>query len=269
MRLAVLTDIHGNLPALEAVLDDVAKQQVDEIMVAGDIVNILPFSYECWHRVMHLGCPVIQGNNEFYVYSYGTSEAPAVFEKPRFQSLRYTVSLFSEAERHAMRALPTAYRQEDLLIVHASARNLFDSLQADTPVDTVRSYFPDVRERFIFRGHNHRWYEHRWEDTQLVTICSLGLPFDNGLEAPYAILTRTSAGWDYEKRAVAYDQQALLDAMGAEYIHHHGALGHLHRLSVQTRSNHLMQFLADYLEPIDDGSLSIDDAVQRYITNLG
>ncbi len=51
MRLAVLSDVHGNLQALEAVLEHAQKQQVDQIIVAGDLINIIPNSRACWDLV--------------------------------------------------------------------------------------------------------------------------------------------------------------------------------------------------------------------------
>src|SRR5689334_16865711 len=75
-RLAVLSDINSNLPALEAVLNDVDQFHVDHIVVAGDAVNWGPFSAQVMERVTRGGYAVIRGNNELYLTDYGTSRAP-------------------------------------------------------------------------------------------------------------------------------------------------------------------------------------------------
>ena len=64
--LAILADIHGNLPALEAVLEDLAHFKVDHVVVAGAMVNWGPFSAQVMDRVTSEGWAVIRGNNEFY-----------------------------------------------------------------------------------------------------------------------------------------------------------------------------------------------------------
>ena len=66
-RLAVLADLHGNLPAFEAVRTDLAQFSVDRVVVAGDLINWGPSSAEVAARVLEAGWAVIRGNNEFYL----------------------------------------------------------------------------------------------------------------------------------------------------------------------------------------------------------
>ena len=77
MRVAVITDVHGNLGALEAVLAHGERLGVDETVVAGDTVNILPHSRACWDLARSRGLHVLLGNHE-YVATYGTPEADPV-----------------------------------------------------------------------------------------------------------------------------------------------------------------------------------------------
>ena len=75
-RLAVLADIHGNLPALEAVSMDMAQFEVDHVVVAGDSVNVGPFSREVLKLVSERNWATIRGNNAFYVLDYQTPRMP-------------------------------------------------------------------------------------------------------------------------------------------------------------------------------------------------
>src|SRR3972149_5518130 len=76
-RLAILSDLHGNLPALEAVQQDLSRFQVDYVIVAGDVIDRGPFSVQVLERVTREGWAVIRGNAEFYLLDYGTPRAPA------------------------------------------------------------------------------------------------------------------------------------------------------------------------------------------------
>src|SRR4051812_1778127 len=78
-RLAILADIHGNLAALEAVQVDLAQFSVDQVVVAGDVINWGPCSAEVAARVLEAGWAVIRGNNEFYLLDYGTPRAAAAW----------------------------------------------------------------------------------------------------------------------------------------------------------------------------------------------
>lgn len=113
MKLAIITDIHGNRFALDAVLDDIAKQNVDEIIVVGDNVNIHPFSRDCWEAVNALNAPMIQGNHEYYLYTYNTPDADPAWQTVRFQMLGWHHAQFTQGELGKMRALPTTYHVTD------------------------------------------------------------------------------------------------------------------------------------------------------------
>src|SRR5579859_3158795 len=76
-RIAVLSDIHGNLPALDAVLKDLADLSVDRIVVAGDVLNWGPFTDPVMERLVALDCAIIRGNNELYLLDHDTPRAPA------------------------------------------------------------------------------------------------------------------------------------------------------------------------------------------------
>ena len=75
MRLAVIADIHGNLPAFEAALEHVDRQQVDRLVILGDIVVGAPDSAACWNLARSLSCPILRGNNDRYVAHYDTPAA--------------------------------------------------------------------------------------------------------------------------------------------------------------------------------------------------
>src|SRR5262249_15332837 len=72
-RLAILTDIHGNLPALEAVINDMKQFRPDHVIVGGDLINGVPFDAEVVERIVSSGWTAIRGNHEFYLLDYGTS----------------------------------------------------------------------------------------------------------------------------------------------------------------------------------------------------
>jgi len=81
-KLAILSDIHGNLPALEAVLSDLKNFAVDQIVVAGDVINFGPFSNQTTEIVIKNNWPVIRGNNEYFLLDSNTPRAPAEWSDP-------------------------------------------------------------------------------------------------------------------------------------------------------------------------------------------
>jgi len=92
MKLAVISDIHGNLPALEAVLSDLDDWQPDWVVVDGDVVNRGPQPRECLHVILEKeatsGWPFVLGNHEEYVLVHTRADAPR--SGPEFEILRYS-----------------------------------------------------------------------------------------------------------------------------------------------------------------------------------
>ena len=192
MRIAVLADVHGNLGALEAVLAHIETQNVEQIIVAGDVVNVMPHSKACWDTVTALGCPILKGNHEHYLTSYGgRSDAHPDWASERFQGSGVGAKPTSaKTDLKAMRELPLTYQLPGLLVTHAAPHDIFASVHADTTTETLRELFRDTAETFIVRGHNHGWLERHWDNRTLLTIDSCGLPLGGSLDAQYVILTR-------------------------------------------------------------------------------
>ncbi len=261
MRIAVISDIHGNIHALEAILEDVKSQGVDEIIIAGDTVNIHPNSRKCFELVMSLGCVVLQGNHEEYVYSVGSTET---LHQERFQSVRWTQAQFSQTDLEMMRTLPRVLHRSDLLITHATPKSLSESIFVDSSTEDLRAMFENTTEPFIVRGHNHKWFEKHWDNRQLWSLESAGLPLGGRLEAQYAILTQTTT-WSLEPRFVVYDRQAALADFSNAYVQEIGALGHLLRLEFVQGKGFLVRFLQQYLTTVDANQISLEDAVQEFI----
>lgn len=264
MRIAVITDIHGNNFALEAVLEDIAKQSVDEIVVAGDTINLLPGSRQAWEIVKALGCPILQGNHEYYIYTLGTPEAPSEWELERFQPARWTAEQFSPKEKTELQNLPWHYGLSGLLITHASERSLFDSVWPHTSDEELQTFFPTTRAGLIVRGHNHGWLERSWDKRKVVTVNSCGQPFGISKLTAYALLTLDKR-WRFEKRHLEYDHAAILEAMGDEYIQNVGPLGLIFRRELETGQEQLSGFFRKYLSAVDSKEITLQTAVERYL----
>ena len=81
-RIAILADIHGNLPALEAVMVELESLQPDMVVLNGDLINAVPFSCEVVDRVRQTDWLAIRGNHEFYFLDWGTERAIPGSEDP-------------------------------------------------------------------------------------------------------------------------------------------------------------------------------------------
>ena len=213
MRIAVISDIHGNQLALEAVLQDLDRQPpVDQLVVAGDLCLNGPCPRQALEIVQGLNCPVLQGNVDLEV----VTQAPDKGEKKR-NTAAWTREQIGRAGIDYLASLPHSHRvanpdSSDLLIVHANPLNLEDAIFPNAS-DSTLEYFLGGLDGDIGAmafGHLHIAYTRQWRHLLLVDVGSCGLPRDEDLRAAYGILNWQDNRWNAEIRRVAYDVQAVV-----------------------------------------------------------
>jgi predicted phosphodiesterase len=286
MRIALIADIHGNLPALEAALDEIGRLQVDLLVVAGDIVDGGPDSGACWRRVKALGCPVLRGNHERYVFDYGTPRADPAWSSPQFAPLRFARAELSEAEIAELAALPPTWSDAawpDLLVVHASLRGDNDSIFPYTPDAAIAPMFEGLAPavKLIVRGHNHSCSTREWDGRRIVTTGSIGLPQDGNPAAQFLLLERrrgagagdggAEGGWQVRHRAVRYDVGATLRRFRESgYLEQSGPLGRLFYREMETGTHQVVPFLRFYGAARARGiQCSLEEALRRFYEIAG
>lgn len=216
MRLAVISDIHGNLPALEAVLGDIARQGVDLTLCAGDVVNPFPGSMAALHLLHAAGVPIVAGNHETYLADFDRPGAPAAWRSIPFGPLQWCHRQLTPADFSLIAALPLTLNLDPagVLLCHGTPqRNDRHLLQASEM--ELAGLLAGQPARLILCGHGHTQAERRWQGRQLVRVGSVGLPLDGDPRAQYTVVQRNGAAWNVERRAVAYDRELTLGRVEA------------------------------------------------------
>ena len=229
MRIAILSDIHGNIAALDAVLADVEGRSVDAIVNLGDILSGPLFPCETADRLMALDLPTIRGNHERQLLTQHPGRMGA--------SDRYTDAVLQSRHRDWIESLPDSlWLADDVLMVHgAPGDDLCYWLETLDPTGLRPATAEEVEARaggvaapLVLCGHTHvpRIY-HRPGGGMIVNPGSVGLPayaddhpFPHKVEtgsphARYAIAERMAAGWTAESIAIRYDWDAAARAAQA------------------------------------------------------
>lgn len=214
-RLALLADIHGNLPALEAVLARIATQAVDQVVIAGDVINQGPFSAQVLERVSAGGWPVIRGNNEYYLLEYGTARMPAAWRD--YELLPWLRGQMTGRHRKDIACWPDelSLRFPDampLRVVHGAPGDPWRSLHPLLTQAELVALLEGVAEPCVAAAHSHLPLDRRAGRWQLINPGSVGVPLDGrpGV-ARYALLEGTPEGWRVEPQCVNYDPAPLFD----------------------------------------------------------
>lgn len=225
MRIAVISDTHGNVLALDAVLADLdSSAPVDEIIMAGDFAFGGPFPAECIERIRERGLRAVRGNTDeliVEVAAAGARTAQQVEEGQRHVPAQVTIGRWA-ADRLAsdqidyLAALPLQITipgpdGESLAIVHATPWSAHPAVGAGAPEVIARQMLGAAGSQALGYGHIHVQYQRRIDDRLLAAVGSVGLPFDGDRRAAYAIFTNSGNGWAIEFRRVPYDVDAAIE----------------------------------------------------------
>jgi predicted phosphodiesterase len=231
MRLAVLSDIHGNLPALEAVLDDIKAQgKPDAYMVLGDLVAFCPWPAETLARLRELPVALfLQGNTDRYVVTGARSTMQPVDSvgdwktmpkklAERDANFRWTVERLAYDDFEFLRDLPTFLDVDvpgygRLVAVHANAVDDETFLRPSVTDDELRTYF-DLDARLVLYGHTHcpldRVVGRETTRRRIINDGSVGLPLDGDPCPAYALLQFKGGRCQASIHRVAYDREAVI-----------------------------------------------------------
>ncbi|MCI0434533.1 MAG: metallophosphatase family protein [Gemmatimonadetes bacterium] len=208
MRVAAIYDIHGNLPALEAVLDDVRAAGVRRIVMGGDVLPG-PFPEGCLARLRDVEIPLdcIHGNGDretlAHVAGNPVTSVPEAFR----EILRWTARRLSIQDRDWVAGWPATLRMEipaigRLLFCHATPRNDTDIFTARTPEERLAPIFDSTDAQLVVCGHTHMQFDRTIGGTRVVNAGSVGMPY--GEAGAYWLLL----GPGVELRRTAYDFEA-------------------------------------------------------------
>jgi predicted phosphodiesterase len=182
MRVAALYDIHGNLPALKAVLDQVRQAQVDQIVVGGDVVPG-PMPRETLALLRELEIPVqyILGNGEVALLDEMAGRAPKVPEQVRSIIQWCAKELGPEGQRW-FAGWPETLRMNidrlgGVLFCHATPRNENEIFLRTTAVERLSPVFAAVDAALVVCGHTHMQFDRKVGAVRVINAGSVGMPF--------------------------------------------------------------------------------------------
>jgi predicted phosphodiesterase len=183
VRIAAIYDIHGNLPALEAVLADVRRANVDQVVVGGDVVPG-PMPREALTCLLDLDLPVqyIRGNGERVVLEELAGVLKTALPERVREGVHWTGQQLAPEHAALLAAWPATLRLEvagvgDVLFCHATPRNDTEIFTRETAEDRLLPVFGSVTVPLVVCGHTHMQFDRTIGSTRVVNAGSVGMPF--------------------------------------------------------------------------------------------
>jgi putative phosphoesterase len=232
MKTAVLSDIHGNIVALEAVLKDLERQKgVDHIVVTGDLFSFGPTPNAVLAKLTHMSrARFLLGNTDRYLLerTYPSTHGSDNWQDKLLFSFQWTAERLEGEGLRFLKALPPfqliSGGEYQLLAVHGSPRSDEEGLTMQTEASDFKAMSIEPHVAVLACGHTHIPMDRSVEGLRVVNAGSVGLPFDGDPRACYAIISFPTVNGNgpilVELRRIAYDVEEVVEQF---YACHHPA----------------------------------------------
>jgi putative phosphoesterase len=220
MKVALIGDIHANLPALEAVLDHARSQSVDKIWNVGDFVGYGPFPDEVV-QLLRKDDNVLSvlGNYDRKVLEFKQKKEKWRKSKhpEKYLAFKWTYEHLSKKNRKYLRFLSQETRMKvsghRILLTHGSPASDSELLTPDTPDERLRELAKTVKADIIIVGHSHQPFVRQVDDVWFINTGSVGRPDDGDPRACYAVLHFQENEFQVQHYRVAYDVERTVAAI--------------------------------------------------------
>lgn len=219
MRIAVLADVHGNLPALEAVLADIETQAVDRVIVNGDLANRGPDTGAVYDMLAdYLGAATLGNHDDLMLIATGRRGPPDTqwLDDPFWGTVAWSAAqLVAGGYLDTIERLPMTMKVEEpyapaLLFSHGSPRHYREGYGVDLSPEVISEITESHPADVLIGSHTHRPHLVRWGRYTVMNTGAVGCPFNGDPRAHYLILTLEAGEWVPDFRRVPYDRPEAL-----------------------------------------------------------
>jgi predicted phosphodiesterase len=223
MRVAVLADIHGNLAAAEAVMEDIERQSPDYIVAAGDLAMRGSHPAETVDLLADRCDALLMGNTDAYLAGIYLSGAYREVDHWKTELLHWTRDQLGSQRIATLASMPFSMRYsprrgQDLFVCHANPKNLEESLEPTLDEGTIRRLLQHVDATAMAFGHLHFPYRRRVGKLVIADVASAGIPRDGDLRPAWGLFTWTPRGWRVQIRRVRYAVRKATQALTARKV---------------------------------------------------
>lgn len=224
MKIAVISDIHGNMQALGAVLDEIKKEKCDKIFCLGDLAMAGPEPSKTIEKIRDLmkecDFTLIQGNTDEMIANCDNQMLHMLEENNPVMAhaLECDAVEVSDVQKEFLRGLPAQKELEidgvKILLVHGSPRKNNENIFPDLTIEEVEEMIAPTKADLIFCGHTHVpcGYQTNTKQT-VVNVGSVGRPFSQEPKSCFAILEVNGGAFEISHRLVPYDVQAAAEIL--------------------------------------------------------
>ncbi len=274
MRIAVLSDIHGNMPALRAAAADIKQWQPDLVVVNGDIVNRGPCSLSSFEFVRYKaqaeGWHLLRGNHEDFILGCANPSRPSA--GPQYELMRFALWTYQQLKGQvaALAALPDRYSwtapdNSEIRVTHGSMANNRDGLYPKSSETEIRQKMAPAPAVFV-TGHTHIPFVRQVDETLVVNVGSVGAPFDGDWRPSYGRFQWQPSGWQADIVRLHYNQKEVeQDYVESGFLDEAGPFAQLMLVELRIARGLIFRWIRRYQEQLLAGTVDMESSVRHLL----
>ena len=277
MKIAIISDIHGNVPALSVVLEDITSWQPDKLIINGDVINRGPYSKKVLELLsgFHADTIYIKGNHEeFVLYAREHPVDEDQFDYHLQSFTQWTANQLAPSwleqiqQWHESYDFKTSHPEKSVHVTHGSPLSNRDGVHKNLTDEELKNKNVHHTDIFI-SSHTHLPMTKTFEDTLLLNTGSVGQPLDGDARAAYGKIYLNNDKPVGEIARVAYDKkQAEKDYYESGFMEHGGPVCELIFLEHKYNDRFVGPFMRQYLSAIRAQEISVVKAVDKFISKV-
>lgn len=274
-KIALLSDVHSNLPALQVILEHIDRWNPDSVIINGDVVNRGPQPRECWELIsdrLDQGWMMTIGNHEQYVLEWSVPRPNlSKVDYDLYASSLWTLKLLTDEQVERIRRLPMSCTLvlggKQVRATHASLGGTRDGIVPWTDDATIEKKMQPAPDVFV-TSHTHRMFHTRINGTFVINTGSVGCPLDGNVRAGYVQLVWDGRGFSADLIRLPYDRaETERQYQLTNYNETNGASAPLLYTEWRDARSCVPDFFREYGEIIRSGALSPREAVAQFLKN--
>lgn len=227
MRIAVMSDIHGNFEAFNAVISSIEKEDIDEIIFLGDLVIKGPEPKDCFQFLKQLKPFIwLKGNTDEWFEKMKNCKINNDHDKELYEYYKYANDRLSNNNKRFLSRLPEndsfEIHDKTILCVHGSPISNTDILDSSKTDEEIKDMIKNVEEDIILAGHSHQNFLKYIDNKTIINVGSVGLPFDGIPKASFVVLDiKNNKDVGIEFKRIDYDIELNLSVAEEQNFPHY------------------------------------------------
>ena len=219
MKIALIGDVHANLPALEAVLAHSHKQGIEAIWNIGDLVGYNAFPNEVVELLRQERALSVVGNYDLKVLRFKKKQQKWQHSKhpQKYLAFKWAYETLSKENRKYLRSLPEEivfkFANRSILLIHATPASIEEALFLDTPEKRMRELAEIAGTNMVIFGHSHQAFVRQVDDVWFINTGTVGRPVEGDPRATYAVLSLSSKKFHVQHFQVGYNVSRAVAAI--------------------------------------------------------